>query len=232
MTKPRARDGHRPVSCIIPVYNGERYLAESLDSVLAQTYGPVEIIVVDDGSTDGTAAVLETYAARVRSFSQANRGTITARRLGVEHARGELVAFIDADDLWHEEKLERQVAFLLARPDLELCFTEMKNFWVPELEEERARFADHAMARSYQGFGFPTLLAHRRVFERLPLQGSDLDWRFALKSAAIPYATMDEVLCWRRIHTSNRSRAKGPESRDRILSLLKGHLDRRRSAGG
>jgi glycosyltransferase involved in cell wall biosynthesis len=98
------------ISCVVPVFNGERYLGEALDSILAQTYRPLELLVVDDGSTDGTAALVTRYRDQIRPLFQPNAGQAAARNLGLSVARGEFVAFLDADDLWHPEKLARQMA--------------------------------------------------------------------------------------------------------------------------
>ncbi|MBM4035209.1 MAG: glycosyltransferase [Planctomycetes bacterium] len=106
------------VSVIIPAFNAERYLRETLQSVLAQTYRDLEVIVVDDGSTDGTAALAETFASEVaqasrlcpvRVIRQANAGPSAARNRGIREARGELIAFLDSDDLWLPDKLAEQV---------------------------------------------------------------------------------------------------------------------------
>lgn len=91
------------ISYIVPVFNGERYLGEALDSILAQTYQSLEIIVADDGLTDGAAAVVTSYGEQVRYAWQPNAGPPTARNLEPSRARGEFVAFVDADDLWHSE---------------------------------------------------------------------------------------------------------------------------------
>jgi len=95
------------ISCIVPVFNGERYVSEALDSILAQTYRPLEIIVADDGSIDGTAAVVASYGEQVIYLRQANAEP-AARNLGLSAARGEFVAFLDAVDLWHPEKLAHE----------------------------------------------------------------------------------------------------------------------------
>ena len=126
------------ISCIVPVYNGERYLKEALDSILTQSYRPLEIIVVDDGSTDGTAEVVAGYGERVRYVWQSNAGPWIARNLGLSATQGEFISFLDADDLWHAEKLARQMARFEARPELDLCVTHLQNFWIPELEGEEA----------------------------------------------------------------------------------------------
>ena len=108
------------VSVVIPVYNGERFLRESLESVFAQTFHNYEIICVDDGSTDGSYALLQQYGARVRVIQQANSGQSAARNAGVREAAGAFVAFLDQDDQWYPSKLAQQVAVLNAEPDVVL----------------------------------------------------------------------------------------------------------------
>ncbi len=108
------------VSVIIPNYNYARYLPQALDGVLAQTYPHIEIIVVDDGSNDGTIAVLHSYGERIRWFQHQRQGVSTARNSGVHESRGELVAFLDADDVWLPMKVERQVQRFLEDPELGL----------------------------------------------------------------------------------------------------------------
>ncbi|WBL80329.1 glycosyltransferase family 2 protein [Bradyrhizobium xenonodulans] len=103
------------VSVVVPAFNAERFVARTLASALAQTYENLEVIVVDDGSTDNTRSVVEACAAgdrRLQIFSTPNRGVARARNLGIENARGVYVAFLDADDLWHPTKIERQVEAL------------------------------------------------------------------------------------------------------------------------
>src|SRR4051812_13046945 len=98
------------ISVVIPCYNGALYLRETLESALAQNYAPLEILVVDDGSEDDSAAIAESCGAPVRVIRQPNQGESVARNRGIDEARGDWVAFLDADDLWEPEKLERQVA--------------------------------------------------------------------------------------------------------------------------
>ena len=107
------------VSIVIPVYNGERFLGATLTSALAQTYDPVEVIIVDDGSTDGTATLIAAKATtdnRIRFFQTQNLGAAKARNFGISKARGKLIAPLDADDLWHPEKIARQVKLLRELP--------------------------------------------------------------------------------------------------------------------
>ena len=114
------------VSVIIPTYNYARFLPNAIDSALAQTFREYEIIVVDDGSTDNTADVAKRYAGQIRYHHQENRGLSGARNAGCRLASGELFAFLDADDEWNREKLERQVAVMDASPELGLVSTYMR----------------------------------------------------------------------------------------------------------
>lgn len=109
------------VSVVIPAYNAAWCVARAIDSVLAQGFRDFELIVVDDGSTDGTAAVLSRYGDALRVLSKMNGGLSSARNAGIRAARGRYVAFLDADDWWLADKLERQVALMEARPELAFC---------------------------------------------------------------------------------------------------------------
>ena len=98
------------VSVIIPAYNGDRYIAQAVESVLTQTYTNWEIIVVDDGSTDDTRQALQPYFDRIRYFSQENQGVAAARNRGIQESKSELIAFLDQDDFFLPDKLAAQVA--------------------------------------------------------------------------------------------------------------------------
>ncbi|MBV9469465.1 MAG: glycosyltransferase family 2 protein [Abitibacteriaceae bacterium] len=106
------------VSVIIPVYNRSRYLTQAIDSALNQTLPPAEIIVVDDGSTDNTPDVMGSYGHRIRSVRQTNAGVSAARNTGLRMAEGDLIAFLDSDDIWLPQKLELQVKRFMAEPDI------------------------------------------------------------------------------------------------------------------
>ena len=116
------------VSVIIPTYNNAAYLVESVESVLNQSYRNIELIVVDDGSTDNTQAVLAGFGDRLRYVRKANGGPSSARNLGIQMARGQLIAFQDADDLWLPEKLALQVAYFHLHPEVGVVFTGSLRF--------------------------------------------------------------------------------------------------------
>jgi glycosyltransferase involved in cell wall biosynthesis len=225
------------ISCIVPVFNGERYLQEAVDSILGQTYGPLEAIVVDDGSTDGTRAVVEVYGGRVHYLYQANAGHAVARNVGVAAAKGEFVAFLDADDLWRPKKLERQMACFRERPALDACVTLVRSFWSPEVVSEDRPPDDSRLTQPVPGYRSVTLLARRALFETVGAfnpamrHGNDTDWflRAAEHGAAI--ALLPEVLVDRRLHHANRSRRLAAASQREYLRILKASLDRRRRAG-
>ena len=123
-------ESHDPplVSVIIPTYNRGWILKEALESVLAQDFRDFELIVVDDGSTDGTAELLAACGPPVRVLTQPNRGVSAARNLGLSAARGQLVAFLDSDDLWLPAKLKEQVGFFRANPEAMICQTQ--ELWI------------------------------------------------------------------------------------------------------
>ncbi|MBM4053175.1 MAG: glycosyltransferase [Planctomycetes bacterium] len=116
------------VSIIMPTYNCATYLPESIDSVLAQTYEAYEIIVIDDGSTDNTKSVLAPYMEKIRYIDLGrNKGLPTARNLGIESAKGEFIAFLDADDIWMPEKLELSIDQFLKNPDVGMVYSKHIN---------------------------------------------------------------------------------------------------------
>ncbi len=222
------------ISCIVPVYNGERYLREALDSILAQTYRPLEIIVVDDGSTDRTPMVAEAYGDQIRYLHQPNAGTASACNLGLRAANGDFVAFLAADDLWHPEKLTRQMVRFREGPQLDVCVTHVENFWVPELREEAERFRDHRISKPLPGYVPQTLLARRGIFEtvgyfNVTLRHADsTDWFLRAAEHGAIMEILPDALVYRRIHSSNLSRRMASDSRREYLQLLKTSLDRRR----
>jgi glycosyltransferase involved in cell wall biosynthesis len=111
------------ISVIIPAYNAARYLGETLESVLQQTLPPDEVLVIDDGSTDDTASIAESFGPAVDVISRENAKLAATRNFGVQVAKSEWIAFLDADDLWLSNKLERQMEELSRHPEADLCYT-------------------------------------------------------------------------------------------------------------
>lgn len=111
------------ISVVIPTYNGSRFIAETLESVFSQTLQPDEVLVIDDGSTDDSAAIAESYMPRVQVYRSSNQGQAAARNLGIQKATSEWVAFLDHDDLWESSKLQRQMEEITRHLDADLCYT-------------------------------------------------------------------------------------------------------------
>src|SRR5262249_27723626 len=123
------KNSARPkVSVIIPAYNTEKFLAETIRNVLDQTYGDYEVIVVDDGSSDGTLGVARSFEPRIKVLAQPNGGPASARNLAIRNSRGDYIAFLDSDDLWMTDKLEEQIAFLGRNPAVGLVYSEALVF--------------------------------------------------------------------------------------------------------
>ena len=221
------------ISCIVPVFNGQPYLTEALESIFQQSYRPIEVIVSDDGSTDDTAAVAAGCGDRIRYVRQDNAGAPAARNLGLSIARGEFVAFLDADDLWHPEKLDRQIARFAARPEIDLSLTHIQNFWIPELRQEAERYRDHRLAQPVPGYVTATLLARRSLFDRVgPFNptlrhGDAQEWFLRAAERRVVMDLLSDVLVYRRFHKANTSRNVSP-TLDEHLRILKSSLDRRR----
>jgi glycosyltransferase involved in cell wall biosynthesis len=226
------------ISCIVPVFNGERFLRESLDSILAQSCRPLEIIVADDGSTDSTAGAVAIYGEQVSYLRQANQGPAAARNFGLGAAQGEFVAFLDQDDLWHPEKLTRQLARFEARPELDVSVTHVRLFWDDDLQHEEEKFRGHRITRDLPGYITGTLLARRALFNRVgPFDtrlryGDAMGWFLRAGEHGAIIELLPDVLLYHRMHRTNLSRREAANSRGEFLHILKASLDRKRQAGG
>lgn len=217
---PVNSEKHALISVIIPVHNGERFIADAIESVLAQDYRPLELIVVDDGSTDQTREIVRGFT-QATLLEQACAGAGAARNIGIRASRGELLAFLDADDLWEREKLTRQAEKLLTEPDLEAVFGH-----VAEFGERRAP------GGSRPGPIPGTMLIRRSAFERIGFYDEDpggvegVDWYLRATEKSLRHQMLPEILYRRRIHGENRTIVNlDPKS---YLRALKGSLERRR----
>jgi glycosyltransferase involved in cell wall biosynthesis len=222
------------ISVMIGVYDAEPYIAEAIDSVFAQTYGgPIELIVADDGSTDGTAGVVRSYGDRVTYAHQENKGNGGARNLAVTLASGDYYAFLDADDRFVPDKLERQMAALDADPELDIAFGHVAEFVSPELDDEtRARVRAPAPPQPWMA---PNLMLIRREsFERVgPFSeelkvGVTVDWFARADEAGLRHAMLPGVVLERRLHTSNNG-LRHADKRSQYVHVLKAARDRRRA---
>ena len=222
------------ISIIIPVYNGERYLAEAIESVLTQTRRPEEILVIDDGSTDGTRKVAERFAENILYIAQTHQSAPAARNLGIRHASGDLLSFLDADDLWLEEKLARQINAFQNNPSLEASFCHLQNFISPDLSpEQAARF--YCPLDPMPGYTLQTLLVKRTLFSKLGLLdtslevGDSVEWCQRVLNSTENVNLLEYVGVRRRIHGANLTHRRRTDANKNYLQLLKRTLDRKRA---
>jgi len=225
------------ISVIIPVYNRERYLAETIESVFSQTYRPIEIIVVDDGSTDGTAAVAGSFSEVVRYFFQPNSGCGAALNTGVQKAEGDYLSFLGSDDLWTEKKLTLQMKVLNSDPETDIVFGHVSHFYSPELgQRERERYL--CPTEKMPGYHAGTMLIKRRAFLCVGLfnaryqAGEFLDWYCRAKEKRLREVILPDVVMRRRIHSSNlgilKRNTQTKNTDADYVRVLKASLDRRR----
>lgn len=220
------------VSVIIPVYNGARHLRAALESVFAQTYRPIEVIVVDDGSVDDSGDIAQSFP-EVRYSKQANQGVAAARNNGIAAARGEFYAFLDQDDLWKPEKLKLQIDYLQSHPEIGYTLTQQQFFLEPGAALP-PWFRKDLLAVVHTGWVLGTLVVRRTVFEKIGnfatgySAANDSDWFFRAKAAEIQMAVVPELLLLKRIHEANDS-ARAKEILSELLKVVKTSLDRQRS---
>ena len=223
------------VSVIIPVYNYDRYLAEAVESVLSQTYQHLEVIVVDDGSTDRSGEVAKSFAGRgVRYCQQVHSGIGPTRNKGVELAQGVFIAFLDADDRWPVQKIERQLRAFESDPALEMVFGQALQLHNgPEWEAE---VSDYKVAADgmVPGMVPGTMLIKRAAFDRVGKflgdwkVGEFIDWYARAVELQIRSLVLPELLLWRRIHDSNQG-VRERQSVSDYARVLKAKLDRKRA---
>jgi len=198
------------VSAVMPVFNGERYLAEALDSVIAQARPADEIIIVDDGSTDASAAIVARYR-NVRHVYQPNAGCAAARNRGVGEATGDVVAFIDQDDLWMPDHLARMTDVLRGDGEIAFAACAVENFLSPDVPFAPADFDPLMLKHPQHGMGTNTLVVRRNAFARVgPFDVSmvpidDSDWLLRAIDAGLRFVHLDQPSVRRRIHAGNQS---------------------------
>lgn len=214
------------VSVVIPVYNGERYLAEAIESVMAQSYPPIEIIIVDDGSMDRSASIAKGFGSLIRYFFQPNTGTAEARNHGIRRAKGNLFAFLDQDDLWLKDKLRQQVAAFSEDPLLEVVFGKVKPFLSFEMEET-LRKRIHCPAAPLSGYTPSAMLIKQEAFSRVGFFetkwriGEWADWYVRSVELSLKTKMLPSVILLRRLHAANKSLLQRDARREyaRILKL-------------
>lgn len=214
------------ISVIIPVYNCADFLPEAIESVLAQTCPPAEIIVVDDGSMDGSAEVAARYAPRVRVLAQPNGGAGSARNLGVRNAGRPLLAFLDADDVWLPDKLQRQMS-AMETGEYDMVFGRVEVF-----RDETIGGDDGRAPQVYEGMHVGAMLIRREAFDRVgefPTNvriGEFIDWYARAQDCGLRPLSLPETMVRRRLHHHNLTRGQ-EDTRAAYFDVLREALRRR-----
>lgn len=222
------------LSVLIPAFNAERYLAEAIESVLAQVPADAEVVVVDDGSTDRTAEVADRFAPSVRVVRMPHGGITVAINAGMAEARAPIVASVDADDRWLPGKMEKQLGALAADSALDAVFGFVRQFASPDLSAaDAARFA-------FSGEPMPGLIRgamviRRAAFDRVgPMDagltvGEFISWYARAVDAGLKMKMLPDLVYERRIHGANTV-IRERDAQSDYLRIVKATLDRRRAA--
>ncbi len=223
------------ISVIIPSYNSESFVCDAVRSVLAQTFSPLEILVIDDGSTDNTRGVLEQFGDRIRYYRQENRGPASARNTGIHFASGKLLAFLDADDVWLPDKLSKQYNVLAQQSEIGLVHSDIR-YWHQDTGEKnlkwvgRERFAgDCYICLFYENRVLTSsILVRKECFGKAGLFDERLgraeDWDMLIRIARhYRFAYIPEPLIDYRLHgaglTNNEARMRESELRVLVKAL-------------
>ena len=219
------------VSVVIPVHNGERYLGASIQSVLDQHHPALELLVIDNGSTDATAEVARSFSS-IRYVHLAAKGLCKALNYGIEQCRGTFLGFLDADDLWSPNGLAVRLEVFANDPAVEMVFGHVEQFISPELDEStkaRLSIRNSRLPGRHRGTMLIRPESFRRVgaFEPSLDCGEFLDWYMRAEEQKIREAMLPNVVMLRRIHGANAGYTERHQ-RVEFARVLKRGLDRRR----
>ena len=197
------------VSVIIVVRNGERFLAQAIESVLNSNYRPIEILVIDGQSEDKTAEIAQSYSL-VRYVQQPSSGISEAYNLGIQKAKGEFVAFNSHDDVWTNDKLEVQVDYLTRHPDIQYVTAKAK-FFIQRGCAIPSGFRQELLQGEHVCHTMETLMARKSLFDIVGAfnpqlsTAEDVDWFSRARDKEIPTYTIQKVLLYKRVHDENLS---------------------------
>ena len=213
------------VSIIIPVFNREKHIRQAIESALAQTYGNKEIIVVDDGSRDGTAKIVKTFGSSVRYTFRENGGPAAARNTGLGWASGDYIAFLDSDDVWLPDKLSVQVGYLRQHPDIGYAIGNVTYFLDPG-QSPPPGFRRELLSGTHTGRLLQVMLARRQVFTVVGAfndalsTAEDVDWFCRANDLDIAMGICPEVVARIRVHNGNTALA-AKHNNQRLLDALR-----------
>lgn len=229
----KEKDINNRVSVIMTVHNGEKYIEESINSILSQTLKVYEIIVINDGSTDATTNILAKFKNEVLVLHQSKSGIAVSWNKGVGESTGNFISFLDADDYWPAYKIERQMKTLQISSASTISFGYVKQFYSPELSKEE-RALKRCPDRPEPGFSSGCMLINKEDFMNVGLfkpkweKGIFSDWFLRAKDMGMPMHMDESIFLYRRIHLDNHGILKREKYND-YVRMLKESLGRRRS---
>ena len=221
------------ISVIIPVYNCDRYLGEAIESVLSQTYRPLEILIIDDGSTDKSAEIAKSFIPSVKYYYQPNSGSCSSPlNYGIKLSQGDFLAFLDSDDLWLKDKLIIQSQYFAENPHLDIVFGHVQQFISPELDNViRQRF--EIPKEIIQGIHRGTMLIKKQSFLSVGYFYSHwqrvefIDWYIRAKALNLEMIVLPDILFKRRIHQTNIGIIK-KDRQSEYVQVIKQALNKKR----
>jgi glycosyltransferase involved in cell wall biosynthesis len=226
----------KSLSVVMPVFNVAPYIEEALQSIIQQHYDPLELIVVDDGSTDTTSSIVESYRHQfgdgLKHIYQDNSGVSRARNVGLMHARGELIAFLDGDDVWPKNVLTRHCNLLEANPHADGVMGRVASFKDRSVPFEA--LAPEEFSDPYFIGQVGTALVHSRVldivgnFDESLSTGEDGDWFLRIKQKGLPIARIDDLSLYYRLRRDSLMRTETVSQNELVLKILKKSVERHR----
>ncbi|WNZ46986.1 glycosyltransferase [Leptolyngbya boryana CZ1] len=229
---------HLPlVSVIIPVYNGEHFLAEAIQNLKRQHYPQLEIIVIDDGSTDKTAEIAAQFHADIRYIYQSNQGPAAARNHGINLAQGEVITFLDVDDLWADQVLIEFTSYLIAHPEVEIVQGLIQQMQLDPTRTDRYADAFKPIFEPYQFINLGSAIYRKSVFDKVGLfdpelrDNEDTDWFMRAWEQNIHKVVMPKVMLFYRQHGRNMVLQQTNLVHFGLLKIFKRHIARKRSQG-
>ncbi len=222
------------VSVIIPVYNGETYIAEAVESINRQNHEPLEVIIIDDGSTDNTAKIVESLSGNIRYVYQSNSGPAAARNRGIGMAEGNVMGFLDADDLWSENKLKIQTGILDQNPGMEIVLGLLQRMQLSHPKDGPPLFKEWSEPVMNMHLG--SALFRKSAFDKVGCLDESLDycedwdWFMRAKEKNIPMLVHQDVTYYYRRHDQNITN-DSKTNFNFALKMLRQSLNRRRHQG-
>lgn len=215
------------ISIMMPTYNNGKYIAQAIESIYAQNYSNIEIIVVDDGSTDNTKEILKQYKD-IKYFYMEHKGISAARNTALENSKGEYIAFLDSDDYWLPNKLSVQMQYFREHPDSQIVFTRYENiFEKEELKQNKRAMHEKAIEDSFQQY-LPSTVLKKELFDKYGnfdekfsgIEDAEFIYRISMKGINVKHY-INEVFYIRRIHGNNITLQQNRTVKSIITAILR-----------